>query len=76
MLALPAPDSPLSYTSATPTVTIGSQPAAVSFSGLTPTLVALYAVNVTVPQNAPSGIQPVVISIGGVNSTPSKIAIQ
>jgi minor extracellular serine protease Vpr len=72
----PAPLSPLSNTLTKPTVTIGGKLADVSFSGLTPTVVALYAVNITVPQDAPSGIQPLVISIGGVDSIPSKIAIQ
>jgi len=72
----PAPLSPLSHTMATPSVTIGGKNAPVSFSGLTPTVVGLYAVNVTVPPDAPSGIQQLVISIGGVGSLPSKIAIR
>ena len=72
----PAPVSPLSHTVSAPTVTIGGKNASVSFSGLTPTVVGLYAVNVTVPRDAPSGIQQLVISIGGVDSLPSKIAIR
>jgi uncharacterized protein (TIGR03437 family) len=47
----------------------------VLFSGLTPTAVGLYQLNVTVP-NGVSGNVPVVISIAGFNSKPSAIAVQ
>jgi uncharacterized protein (TIGR03437 family) len=72
----PASLTPLSHTTAAPLVTIGGKNAPVSFSGLTPTVVGLYAVNVTVPPDAPAGLQQLVISIGGVNSLPSKIAVR
>ena len=67
---------PLSRTTAAPTVTIGGRPAPVSFSGLAPFFVGLYQVNVTVPQDAPTGLQPMVISIGGVDSKPVNIPVQ
>ncbi|MDP9170203.1 MAG: S8 family serine peptidase [Acidobacteriota bacterium] len=65
----------LSQTS-TATVTIGGQPAQVSFSGLTPGLPGLYQLNVTVPAGIAAGSQPVVVSIGGVTSKASNITVQ
>ena len=64
----PAPLSPLSRTTLTPTVTIGGQPATVQFSGLTPSVTALYVVNVTIPPNVPAGMQQVVLTINGIAS--------
>lgn len=63
--------SPLSMTTATPTVTfVGAgtnAPATVTFSGLAPGLVGVYQVNVQVPANAPTGDSiGVYITIGGV----------
>src|ERR1035438_1992569 len=61
---------PLTYTNTTPTVTIGGIPAETPlFSGLTPAIVALYQVNVTVPDDAPTGPQPLKLSIGGQDAT-------
>jgi uncharacterized protein (TIGR03437 family) len=71
----PFPVTSLSQTSSTPTVTIGGQDAQVLFSGLTPTAMGLYQLNMVVPSGV-TGVVPVVISIGGVNSTPSAIAVQ
>ncbi len=71
----PSPVSPLAQTTTTPTVTIGGRPAAVLFSGLAPRFVGLYQVNVTVPQDAPTGIQPLVISIGGVASKAANLPV-
>jgi uncharacterized protein (TIGR03437 family) len=48
-------DPPLAETIGTVTATLGGVPAPVSFSGLTPTLAALYQVNLTVPESAPAG---------------------
>jgi uncharacterized protein (TIGR03437 family) len=65
----PAPGiEPLATTTATPSVTIGGQPATVSFSGLAPFLVGVYQVNAMVPQTISSGLHPVVLSIGGITS--------
>ncbi|MGH9720138.1 MAG: hypothetical protein ACRD8O_07995, partial [Bryobacteraceae bacterium] len=60
-----APMSPLSQTVMTPTVSVGGRPAAVFFSGLVPGLVALYQVNVTLPDSAASGSVTVTLEIGG-----------
>lgn len=71
-----SPSSPLSESLA-PAVTIGGVPANVTFSGLAPSFVALYQVNVQVPDNAPPGnAVPVVLAIGGVTSNAVTIAVQ
>ncbi|MBZ5582398.1 MAG: S8 family serine peptidase, partial [Acidobacteriia bacterium] len=66
----------LVYTKNTPTATIGGKNAHVEFSGLAPGYVGLYQVNVTVPADAPTGTQPLVISIGGVNSKGTDLPVQ
>jgi uncharacterized protein (TIGR03437 family) len=62
----PATDAS-STTTATPQITIGGQPASVSFSGLAPGFADLYQVNATVPGGIAAGVQPVTCSIGGVS---------
>jgi uncharacterized protein (TIGR03437 family) len=65
-----APLSPLAYTVGQPTVTLGGTPLNVFYSGLTPTLVGVYQINVTVPKNVPQGISvPLSISLGGNTTT-------
>ncbi len=71
-----APSSPLSLTTNKPVVTVGNATAAVQFSGLAPGFVGLYQLNVTIPANATSGVQSLVIEIGGVRSKPVTMAIQ
>ena len=72
----PALAEPLSWTTNTPSVSVGGRPAGVQFSGLTPGISGLYQLNVIVPADAPSGLQPVVISIGGIDSKPALLAVQ
>ena len=67
---------PLSRSTNSPTATIGGIAAPVGFSGLTPNQVGVYQVNVTVPADAPSGVQPLVISVGGIDSKPSNLPVQ
>jgi minor extracellular serine protease Vpr len=55
-----------STTTSTPTITIGGQPASVTFSGLAPGFADLYQVNATVPAGIGTGAQPVTCAIGGV----------
>lgn len=58
-------------------VTIGSRPAPpVYFAGLAPGIVGLYQVNVQVPQDAPSGYQPVILTVAGVASQPFTLPVQ
>ncbi len=76
-LGEPAPVSPLATTTLTPVVTIGGIPATVSFSGLAPSYVGLYQLNVQIPGNAPAGNAiPLVVSSGSAISNAPTIAIQ
>lgn len=68
--------SPLSTTIATPTVTIGNVSATTSFSGLAPGFPCLYQIDLTVPQNAPTGTPNVVVSVGGVSSPGVPMPVQ
>jgi uncharacterized protein (TIGR03437 family) len=66
----PAPSYPLANTLTTPDVSIGGIGAPVLFSGLTPDLVGLYQINVSIPGNAPKGLGiPLTITQGGVTYT-------
>jgi uncharacterized protein (TIGR03437 family) len=68
---------PLSYTVATPTVTIGGKNAPVSFSGLSPGFVGLYQIDAMVPSGiTPSSQVPVVVSISGEIGPPVTIAVK
>lgn len=71
-----SPSENLSITHAIPTVMIGGHNAPVQFSGLAPGLVGLYQINVQIPMDAPSGIQPLTVSVGGVESQTSQIAVK
>jgi uncharacterized protein (TIGR03437 family) len=69
----PSSSTQLVYTSTPPTVTIGGSPTGPIFSGLTPGIVALYQVNVSIPADAPTGSQPLKLSIGGQDATVSVV---
>lgn len=67
----------LSETIARPTVTIGGVPATILFSGLAPTFVGLYQINVQVPAAvAPGNTVPLIVSIGGATANAVTIAVQ
>jgi uncharacterized protein (TIGR03437 family) len=70
------PSQPLARTLVTPTVSIGGVAAQVVFSGLTPGSIGLYQIDVVVPPNAPSGLQPVEIVENRVSSQPANLPIQ
>jgi minor extracellular serine protease Vpr len=71
-----AQSSPLSTTVETPAVTIGGVASpTIQFSGLTPTTSGLYQINLVVPPGAPTGVQPLVVTIGGVSSTAVNIPV-
>ncbi len=61
--------TPFPTLAATVTATVAGQPATVDYAGDAPGLVAgVLQVNITIPAGTPSGAQPVVINVGGVNS--------
>ncbi len=64
-----APTTPLFNTQGTVTVTIGGQPANVTFSGLAPLFAGLYQVNVQVPAGTAAGDQPLVLQIATSSGT-------
>ena len=70
------PAEPFPQTRVKPIVTIGGRPAEVVSSGLAPGSVGLYRVNLIVPPDAPSGYQPVALSIGGATAKASNIYLQ
>ena len=72
----PTPLSPLPRTLAMPQVTIGGKSAVVEFSGLSPLSVGLYQANVIVPEDVPSGVQPLLVTVGGVASKQASIPIE
>jgi len=75
--AAPTPPAPLAKVTTPVTVTIGGQPAAVQFAGLTPGLVGLYQVNVQIPSGvAPGSSVPLVISQDGVPSNTVTLGIR
>ena len=74
----PAYSDPLSYTAATPTVTIGGWDASVLFAGLVPGSIGMYQVNAVVPPNVSAG-PAVQVTIGagtGGGSTAPTIAVK
>jgi minor extracellular serine protease Vpr len=72
----PSAALPLSTTLVPPSVTIGGKAATVIFSGLTPGVVGLYQINAIVAADTPAGDQPIVVSIGGVDSKASVLPVQ
>jgi len=81
MTGVPASSNPLLTTDLYSTfATFGSGANAVQaqavFTGLTPTTVGLYQINVTIPANAPTGNSiPLQLDVGGTNSNVVNIAI-
>ena len=47
-----------------------------TISGLTPGSIGLYQIDVQVPQNAPTGLQPVLIMQNDVSSQPANLPVQ
>lgn len=72
-----SPANSLASTVETPSVNIGGRPAQVLFSGLAPGIVGLYQVNVSVPNDAPTGPDvEVTLQQSGVTSKVSRLAIR
>ena len=72
----PAPSGTLAKTQATPTVKIGGADATVEFSGLAPGFAGLYQLNVVVPPGINAGVQPVIVTIGGISSPPVNMPVK
>jgi uncharacterized protein (TIGR03437 family) len=66
---LPKPRLPVS-------ITIGGVNAPIAFVGVPYGLSGVTQINFTVPDGAPSGDQPVVVTVGGVASKPAKLTVQ
>jgi uncharacterized protein (TIGR03437 family) len=72
----PAPYSPLARITGGVEVSIGGQPAEVSFAGLAPGSVGLYQVNARVPDGVAAGEQvPLVLTVAGSMANPVTIAV-
>jgi uncharacterized protein (TIGR03437 family) len=65
---LPAPILPV-------TLTVGGVPAKLAFVGIPRGLVGVTQINFTIPANAPLGVQPVVVTVGGVASAPVNLTV-
>jgi uncharacterized protein (TIGR03437 family) len=57
------------------TVTIGGTAATIDFIGIPAGLVGVTQVNVQVPSGVAAGVQPVVVTVGGVASAPATVTI-
>jgi len=57
------------------TVTVGGIAATVSFAGTPIGLAGVSQVNFTVPATAPLGVQPVVVSVGGVRTQTGRLTV-
>jgi uncharacterized protein (TIGR03437 family) len=57
------------------TVTIGGEPAKVVFNGIVPGLIGVTQVNFTIPGDLAAGMQPVMVSVGGVSSAPVNLNV-
>jgi uncharacterized protein (TIGR03437 family) len=71
-----APSGPFAEVTVKPTVTVDSQPADVSFAGLTPNGVGLYQINFTVPQGAATGNLQVAVSQGTATANVTTLPVQ
>jgi uncharacterized protein (TIGR03437 family) len=67
--SLPAPVLPAS-------LTIGGASAHIDFIGVPPGLAGVTQINFTVPSNAPTGLQPVVLTVGGVMSPAANFTVK
>ncbi len=70
------PSAPLVQTTSTVTATIGSAPAPVVFAGLTPGLVGVLQVNVTIPTGTATGSYPLTITVGSEASNSASISVK
>ena len=57
------------------TMTIGGEQAKIVFNGIVTGLIGVTQVNFTIPADLPPGLQPVVVTVGGVSSVPVNIKV-
>jgi len=57
------------------TVTVAGQPATIAFHGIPVGLVGVTQINYVVSANTPVGVQPVVVTVGGVASQTAKLTV-
>ena len=72
----PAPVTPAVPTVATPSLTVGGIAASVQFAGAAPAQTGIYQVQFTLPSNAPSGNQPILMTMGGSASNVALLPIR
>ncbi|MGA2879854.1 MAG: protease pro-enzyme activation domain-containing protein [Bryobacteraceae bacterium] len=65
---LPKPNLPV-------TVTVAGQTATIAFMGIPSGLVGVTQINYQVPPHTPAGVQPVVVTVGGVASPPANLTV-
>jgi len=70
-----SPSATLAIVTNQPAVSVGSQPATVSFAGLTPGFVGLYQINFEVPQSASAGELQVTVTQNGVAANPTVLPV-
>jgi uncharacterized protein (TIGR03437 family) len=68
LTSLPRPQLPV-------TLTVGGQTAAIVLIGIPSGLVGVTQINYTVPMNAPLGVQPVIVTVGGVASPAANLTV-
>ena len=56
-------------------VTIGGATAPIAFIGIPSGLAGVTQIDFTVPADAPLGVQPVVVTVGGVPSPPASFTV-
>jgi uncharacterized protein (TIGR03437 family) len=57
------------------TLTIGGAPAFLTSYGIAAGSYGMTTMNVTIPGSTPTGVQPVVVTVGGVSSPPVNVTI-
>lgn len=72
----PTPQDPASAVRVMPEITIGGRPARVQSAVLTPGSISLYQISAVVPEDAPSGLQPMVLTSNGITAKTVTIPVQ
>jgi uncharacterized protein (TIGR03437 family) len=72
-----SPSSAGTYSPLLPlSVTVGGEPVFLQTVGLNPGQVGVTQVKFTLPASVPAGVQPVVVTVGGVSSPPVNVTVQ